>query len=49
MLLKDLDGFTRWQFFVRGKGSLGGLTPLTALREGKLRQVKATAQGFAER
>lgn len=48
-LLKDLDGFTKWQFFVGGKGSLGGLTPLAALRLGKLRQVKASAEGFAER
>lgn len=48
-LLQDLDGFTKWQFFVTGKGSLGGLTPLAALRQGKLRQVKATAEGFAER
>jgi hypothetical protein len=48
-LLKDLDGFTKWQFFVTGKGSLGGLTPLAALRQGKLRQVKASAEGFAER
>jgi hypothetical protein len=48
-LLKNLDGFTRWQFFVTGKGSLGGLTPLAALRRGKLRQVKVTAEGFAER
>ena len=48
-LLQDLDGFTKWQFFVTGKGSLGGLTPLAALRLGKLRQVKATAEGFAER
>lgn len=48
-LLKDLDGFTKWQFFVTGKGSLGGLTPLSALRQGRLRQVRATAEGFAER
>lgn len=48
-LLKDLDGFTKWQFFVTGKGSLGGLTPLAALRQGNLRQVKATARGAAER
>lgn len=48
-LLNDLDGFTKWQFFVTGKGSLGGLTPLAALRQGKLHQVKATAEGFAER
>lgn len=48
-LLKDLDGFTKWQFFVTGKGSLGGLTPLEALLQGKFRQVKTTAEGFAER
>jgi hypothetical protein len=48
-LLKNLDGFTKWQFFVTGKGSLGGLTPLAALRPGRLRQVTATAEGFAER
>jgi hypothetical protein len=48
-LLKDLDGFTKWKFFVSGKGSLGGDTPLAALREGRLRQVKATAEGYAER
>jgi hypothetical protein len=48
-LLKDLNGYTKWQFFVGGKGSLGGLTPLAALREGKLRQVKAAAEGYAER
>ena len=48
-LLNDLDGFAKWQFFVTGKGSLGGLTPLEALRQGNLRQVKATAQGAAER
>lgn len=48
-LLGELPGGTKWQFFTGGKGSLGGATPLTALREGKLRQVKATAEGFAER
>lgn len=48
-MLKDLDGFTKWQFFVSGKGSLGGATPLTALREGRLPQVKVTAEGYAGR
>ena len=48
-LLKSLEGFTKWQFFTGCKGSLGGITPLAALREGKFRQVKATAEGFAER
>ena len=48
-LLEGLSNFTKWQFFISGKGSLGGLTPLQALRQGKLRQVKVTAEGFAER
>ena len=48
-MLKDLDGFTKWQIFVGGKGFLGGATPLEALRDGKLRQVKVAAEGFAER
>lgn len=48
-MLKELDGFTKWQFFVGGKGSLGGATPLAALREGRLRQVKVAAEGYAQR
>ena len=48
-MLKDFDGFTKWHFFVGGKGSLGGSTPLAALREGKLWQVKVTAEAYAER
>lgn len=48
-LLNDLDGFTKWHFFTSGKGSLGGLTPLEALKQGKFQQVKDTARGFAER
>lgn len=48
-LLGELSGGSKWQFFTEGRGSLGGTTPLAALREGKLRQVKAIAEGFAER
>lgn len=48
-LLGDLNSSTKWRFFTSGKGSLGGLTPLEALRQGKLRQVKRTAEGFAQR
>jgi hypothetical protein len=48
-LLGDLPGGSKWQFFTGAKGSLGGTTPLEALREGMLRRVKATAEGFAER
>lgn len=48
-LLGALPGGSKWQFFTGGKGSLAGSTPLAALREGRLREVKATAEGFAER
>lgn len=48
-LLDGLDALTKCRFFVSGKGSLGGLTPLEALRQGRLRQVMRTAEGFAER
>ena len=48
-LMNGLDNFTKCMFFVTGKGSLGGATPLEALRQGKFRQVKVTAEGFAER
>jgi hypothetical protein len=48
-LLGDLPGGSKWQFFTGGKGSLGGLTPLEALRMGRLPQVKACARAFAER
>lgn len=48
-LLGDLDNFAKWRFFVSSKGSLGGLTPLEALRQGKFREVKVSAEGFATR
>lgn len=48
-LLGDWDNFAKWRFFISGKGSLGGLTPLEALRQGKVRQVMRTAEGFATR
>jgi hypothetical protein len=48
-LLGDIPGGSKWQFFTSGKGSLAGSTPLEALRQGRLRRVKATAEGFAER
>ncbi|MBQ0942618.1 hypothetical protein KAK07_04660 [Ideonella sp. 4Y16] len=47
--LGNWDNFTKWRFFVSGKGSLGGLTPLEALRQGRLLQVMRTAEGFAKR
>ena len=48
-LLGNLGGSSKWQFFSTGKGSLGGLTPVDALRQGKLKQVTIAAEGFAER
>lgn len=48
-LLKSLDGFTKWRIFVTGKGSLGGLAPLEALVQGKLRQIEIAAEVFVER
>ena len=48
-LLGDLAGGSKWQFFTGGKGSLGGLTPIEALRRGKLPRVKDCARAFAER
>lgn len=47
--LGSWDSLTKWRFFVSGKGSLGGLTPLEALRQGRVREVMRTAEGFAER
>ena len=39
----------KWQFFVTGKGSLGGISPLAALAQGQLRAVRHAALAFAER
>ena len=48
-LLGDIPGSAKLQFFMTGKGSLGGMTPLDALKAGKLAAVKTAAEGFAER
>ena len=47
--LANLDGFTRWLFFTTKKGSLGGATPLDALRMRRFAAVKRTAEAFVER
>lgn len=39
----------KWQFFMTGKGSLGGVSPLVALARGHLRAVRHTAIAHAER
>ena len=47
--LGDLTGGSKWQFFTSPKGSLGGVTPLVALLDGKLALVKKCADGFLQR
>jgi len=47
--LEGVDDLAKWLFFVSPKASLCGLTPLEALRQGKYRQVKVAAEGFAQR
>lgn len=47
--LQDLPGGEKWVFFTLPKGSLGGATPLDALRQGKYAQVLTAARGFAQR
>ena len=48
-LLGDLTGGSKWLFFTRPKGSLGSVTPLQALLEGRFAEVRATAEAYAER
>lgn len=48
-LLGDLPGGSKWQFFTKPKWSLGGVTPLEALIEGRYAHVRVAARGFAER
>lgn len=48
-LLGDMPGSAKLQFFDTAKGSLGGVTPLQALKEGKFEAVKTAAAAFAER
>ncbi|MHB1077181.1 hypothetical protein [Thiobacillus sp.] len=47
--LGGLDGWQKWQFFTTPKASLGGVTPLEALKRGRYEKVVTAATGFAER
>jgi hypothetical protein len=47
--LRELPGWSKWQFFATPKASLGGRTPIDALKTGKLQEVRRAAVGFAER
>jgi hypothetical protein len=47
-LLGQLPGWTKWDFFTTRRGSLGDLSPLEALRKGKVEEVRRVAKAFAE-
>ncbi|MBL8352186.1 MAG: hypothetical protein JNL87_17955 [Burkholderiaceae bacterium] len=47
--LGQLPAGSKWQFFVTPKASLGGKTPLEALREGGVTAVRLAAHGNRER
>ncbi|WP_275922406.1 hypothetical protein [Burkholderia sola] len=47
--LGDLPGWSKWQFFMTPKASLGNVTPLVALSRGKVDEVERAATAFAER
>ena len=47
--LGDLPNAEKWVFFNTKRGSLGDLTPLEALRAGKVEAVRRAAAAFAER
>lgn len=47
-ILGDLPGGSKLQFFLTRKGSLGGITPLQAMAEGRFAKVKDIAAAFAE-
>ena len=48
-LLGALPGPSKLQFFSTPKASLGGVTPLEALRKRRFAAVSAAAEGYAER
>jgi hypothetical protein len=48
-LLTPLPGWSKWHFFVSANASLGGITPLEALRKGEFERVRRSAQTHAER
>lgn len=48
-MLGDLPIGSRLQFYTQPRGSLSGLTPIQALRAGKVADVRRAAEGFRER
>ena len=49
LLLGALSAWSKWQFFTSKNGSLGGDTPLDAIRKGKLDGVNRAAGAFLDR
>lgn len=47
--LGNLPGWSKWQFFTTPKASLGGMTPLAALKQGKFTEARRAAIGFSDR
>ena len=47
--LSSLPKGSQMQFLLTPKGSLGGVTPRQALRQGRFADVERSAQGFLER
>ena len=47
--LGTLPGWSKWQFFTQPKASLGGDTPLKALKDGRFAEARRAAIGFADR
>src|SRR5215469_3404929 len=47
--LRDLPGWTKWQFFTTPKASPGNITPLQPLARGHVERLESAASAFAER
>jgi hypothetical protein len=47
--LGELPGWQKWEFFMTPKASLGGLTPVEALKRGRYTETRRAAIGFLER
>lgn len=46
--LGNLPGWMKWDFFTAVRGSLGGISPLEALRKGKVEEVERLAQALVD-
>jgi hypothetical protein len=48
-LLRTLSGASKYHFFTTPSVALSGVSPLTALRDGRFEEVKVAASAYAER